>query len=70
MTHPFITVTKVLAIMDPLSCDNAIYEDVKVKSSSGETFEVHENMCYGEVTHTANENKHEEKHYYNSLQKK
>ena len=65
MTLPFITVTKVLAIMDPLSCDNAIYEDVKVKSSSGETFEVHENMCYGEVTNTANENKHEEKHYYN-----
>ena len=64
MTLPFIVI-KVLTIMDPLSCDNAIYEDVKVKSSSGETLNIHENTCYGEVTHTANENKHEEKsHYY------
>ena len=51
--------------MDPLSRDNnAICEDIKCESFA-ETFNIHENTCYGEVTHTANENKHEEKHYYN-----
>ena len=36
--------------MDPLSCDNAIYEDVKAESSI-DTFE---NKCYGKVTSSAN----------------
>ena len=55
---------QVLAIMDPLSCDNAIYEDIKVESSHG-GFDIHENECYGKVTSTAI-NKHEEKCYSNS----
>ena len=42
---------QVLTIMDPLSCDNAIYEDVKVESSHG-GFNIHENECYGIVTST------------------
>ena len=45
--------------MDPLSSDNAIYEDVEVKSSH-EGFNIHENKCYGKVTSTAIK-KHEEK---------
>ena len=36
--------------MDPLSCDNAIYEDVKAESSI-DTFE---NQCYGKVASSAN----------------
>ena len=55
---------QVLAIMDPLSCDNAIYEDIKAESSHG-GFDIHENECYGKVTSTAI-NKHEEKCYSNS----
>ena len=47
--------------MDPLSCDNAIYEDIKVKPSLG-GFDIHENKCYGKVTSTAI-NKHEEKNH-------
>ena len=50
---------QVLTIMDPLSCDNAIYEDIKVESSR-EEFDTHENKCYGIVTSTAID-KHEEK---------
>ena len=50
-----------LTIMDPLSCDNAIYEDIKVESSHG-GFDIHENECYGKVTSTAIKN-HEEKCY-------
>ena len=43
--------------------NNAISEDGKCESF-GETFNIHENTCYGEVTHTAN--KREEKcNYYN-----
>ena len=45
--------------MDPLSCDNAIYEEVE---SSREEFDTHENKCYGKVTSTA-VNKHEEKNH-------
>ena len=52
---------QVLTIMDPLSCDNAIYEDIKVESSHGE-FDIHENECYGKVTSTAIKN-HEKKCY-------
>ena len=36
--------------MDPLSCDNAIYEDVKADSSH-EGLDMHENNCYGKVTY-------------------
>ena len=50
---------QVLTIMDPLSCDNAIYEEVKV-ASSHEGLDIHENNCYGKVISTAT-NKHEEK---------
>ena len=52
---------QVLTIMDPLSCDNAIYEDIKVESSH-ERFDIRENKCYGKVTSTAI-NKHEEKNH-------
>ena len=52
---------QVLTIMDPLSCDNAIYEDIKVESSH-EEFDIQENECYGKVTSTAI-NKHEEKNH-------
>ena len=45
--------------MDPLSCDNAIYEDVKVKSSH-EEFNINENECCAKVTSTAI-NRREEK---------
>ena len=49
-----------------MDSDYAICEDVEVRSSFGETFNIHENMCYGrkEATHTANENKCEGKFYY------
>ena len=36
-------------IMDPLPCDDSIYEDVKVKSSH-EEFNINENECYAKVT--------------------
>ena len=52
--------------MDPLSCDNAIYEDIKVESSR-ERFDIRDNKCYGIVTTTAT-NKHEEKnHLYSKV---
>ena len=35
-------------IMDPLSCGDAVYEDVKAESSH-EGFNIHENKCYGKV---------------------
>ena len=49
-----------------MASDNASYEDVEVRSSFGETFNIYENMCYGreEATHAANENKCEGKFYY------
>ena len=55
---------QVLTIMDPLSCDNAIYEDIKVESSC-EEFDIatHENKCYGKITSTPIINKHEEKNH-------
>ena len=52
---------KVLTKMDPLSCDNAIYEDIKVKSSHG-GFNIHENECYGKFTSKVIQ-KHEEKNH-------
>ena len=52
---------QVLTIMDPLSCDDAIYEDIKVESSHG-GFNIHENECYGKVTSTAIKN-HGKKNY-------
>ena len=52
---------QVLTIMDPLTCDNAIYEEVKVEFSH-EGFDIRENKCYGKVTSTAI-NKHEEKNH-------
>ena len=49
--------------MDPLSCDNAVYEEVKVESSrSRESFDIHENKCYGNVT-TIETNKCEENNH-------
>ena len=39
--------------MDPLSCDNVIYEDIKVESSHNEGFDICENKCYGNVVSTA-----------------
>ena len=53
---------QVLTIMDPLSCDNAIYEDIKVESSH-EEFDIRENECYGKVTSTPIINKHEENNH-------
>ena len=52
---------QVLTIMEDLSCDNAIYEDINEESSHG-GFDIHENECYGKVTPTAIKN-HEEKWY-------
>ena len=52
---------QVLTIMNPLSCDNAIYEELKVESSPG-GFNINENVCYGKVTSTAI-NKHEGKNH-------
>ena len=49
---------QVLTIMDPLTCDNAIYE----VEFSHEGFDIRENKCYGKVTSTAI-NKHEEKNH-------
>ena len=52
-----------LIIMDPLSCDDAIYEDIKDESSHG-GFDIQENECYGKVTSRSTAvNKHEEKWY-------
>ena len=45
--------------MDPLLFDNAVYEDVKVKSSR-ERFDIRENECYRKVTSTTI-NRHEKK---------
>ena len=50
--------------MDPLSCDNAIYENVMIKSSY-EEFNINENECYRKVTSTAI-NKHGEKNHSNN----
>ena len=36
--------------MDPLSCDNAIYEDIETESS----INIFENQCYGKVTSSEN----------------
>ena len=49
-----------------MASDNASYEDVEVRSSFGETFNIHENASYvrEEATHAANENKCEGKFYY------
>ena len=58
-----LSVLQVLTIMDPLSCDNAIYEDIKDESSHG-GFDIQENECYGKVTSGSTAvNKHEEKWY-------
>ena len=49
--------------MDPLLFDNAIYEEVKDKTSH-EGFDIRENKCYGKVISTAiNKFKHEEKNH-------
>ena len=53
---------QVLTIMDPLSCDNAIYEDVKV-----EGFDIRENKCYGKVTSTAIHKREDKSHCYNKV---
>ena len=61
-TSVFISM-QVLTIMDPLSHENAIYEDIKDESSHG-GFDIQENECYGKVTSGSTAvNKHEEKWY-------
>ena len=50
--------------MDPLLFDNAIYEEVKDKTSH-DRFDIRENKCYGKVTSTAI-NKHEGKNHSHS----
>ena len=56
----------VLTVMDPLSCDNALYEEVKVESSH-EGFDIHENTCYGKVTSTATSKHEERNHFYSKI---
>ena len=57
-----------LSQMDPLSCDNAVYEEVKVESSrSRESFDIHENKCYGNVTTTATNECEENNHSYSKV---
>ena len=52
--------------MDPLLCDNAIYEEVNANSSH-EGFDMHENKCYRKITSPAT-NKHEKKnHFYSKI---
>ena len=52
--------------MDPLLCDNAIYEQVNANSSH-EGFDMHENKCYRKVT-SPETNKHEKKnHFYSKI---
>ena len=53
------------AIMDPLSCDNSVYENVMVKSSHKE-FNINENECYAKVTSTAI-NKQEKNHSHSKV---
>ena len=50
--------------LDLSSSDNAVYEDVNVKSPN-ERFDIHENNCYGKITSTAM-NKREKKSCSNS----
>ena len=50
--------------MDLSSSDNAVYEDVNVKSPN-DRFDIHENNCYGKITSTAM-NKREKKSCSNS----
>ena len=57
---------QVLTIMDPLSCDNAIYEDIKVESSC-EEFDTRENKCYGKVTSTAINEHEKNNHSYSKV---
>ena len=49
--------------MDPLSYDNAIYEDV----SSHEGFDIHENKCYRKVTSAANTSDDRKNHSYSKV---
>ena len=57
---------QVLTIMDPLSCDNAVYEDIKVESSN-EGFDIRENKCYGKVTSTVIHKREEKSHCYSKF---
>ena len=51
--------------MDPLSCGNPVYEDVKAESSH-EGFNIRENSCYGKVTSTANKIDYDRKNHSNN----
>ena len=57
---------QVLTIMDPLSCDNAVYEEVKVESSN-EGFDIRENKCYGKVTSTVIHKCEDRSHCYSKV---
>ena len=62
-SHHFM---QVLTIMDPLSCDNPIYEDIKVESSH-KGFDIHENECYGKVTTTAIRKREDKRNSYSKV---
>ena len=57
---------QVLTIMDPLLFDNAVYEDVKVKSSR-ERFDIHENECYRKVTSAAINRREKKNHSHSKV---
>ena len=47
--------------MDPLTCDNAIYEDIQAVSCH-ERFDIHDNKCYGKVSSSGNITKQDSVH--------
>ena len=49
------------SIMDPLTCDNAIYEDIQAVSCH-EGFDIHDNKCYGKVSSSGNVTKQDSTH--------
>ena len=50
------------------TCDNAVYEEVKVESSrSRKSFDIHENKCYGNVTTTATNECKENNYSYSKV---
>ena len=49
------------SIMDPLTCDDAIFEDIQAVSCR-EGFDIHANKCYGKVSSSGNVTKQDSTH--------
>ena len=49
------------SIMDPLTCDNAIYEDIQAVPCH-EGFDIHDNKCSGKVSSSGNVTKQDSTH--------